>query len=53
MPWQRAKEWAAAELLKKGPPADPVLDILTREADLATLTHERKEELQQSAANDN
>jgi len=51
--WQRAKERAAAEFNKKGPSEDPLLDILSQDADVARLTRQRMEELQQSAANDN
>lgn len=46
--WQQAKEWAMAELLKKGPSADPMLDILTRDAELARLTKQRMEELKRA-----
>ena len=45
--WQLANEWAMAELLKKGPSADPMLDILTRDADFARLTRQRMEEFRQ------
>jgi hypothetical protein len=48
--WEKAKEWALAELSKKGPSADPLLDILSRDADVARLTRHRMEELTESQA---
>jgi len=40
-----AKQWAATELAKKAPSADPIIDLLSRDADLAHLTQKRVEEL--------
>ena len=39
--WEKAKEWAAAELDRKGPSADPLLDILVYDTEVARLTHQR------------
>ena len=49
--WQQAGEWASQELLKKGPSTNPVLDILTHDADLAKLTRQRMDELRQGWSN--
>ena len=51
--WEKAKEWALAEFNKKGPSEDPLLDLLVHDTEVARLTRQRMEELQQSAANDN
>ena len=51
--WEKAKEWALAEFNKKGPSEDPLLDFLVHDTEVARLTRQRMEELQQSAANDN
>ncbi len=40
-----AKQWAETELAKKAPSADPIVDLLSRDADLAHLTQKRIEEL--------
>ena len=36
-----------------GPSEDPLLDLLVHDTQVARLTRQRMEELQQSAANDN
>ena len=42
---ESAKQWAATELAKKTPSADPIFDLLSRDSDLAHLTQKRVEEL--------
>ena len=44
--WLKAKEWAEAEFLKKGPSTNAA-DIFTWDENLAKLTHQRMEELRQ------
>jgi hypothetical protein len=51
--WEKAKEWASLEIMRKGPSLDPLLDLLLHDTEVARLTRQRMEELQQSAANDN
>jgi hypothetical protein len=45
--WQEAKEWAAAEIAKRGPSSDPYSDIMTRDIEMTRLARERMEELRQ------
>ena len=42
---ESAKQWAAMELAKKAPSADPIIDLLSRDSDLAYLIQKRIEEL--------
>ena len=42
---EKAKEWAALEIVKKGPSLDPLLDMLNQETEIARLTRQRMEEL--------
>jgi hypothetical protein len=51
--WEKAKEWASLEIMRKGPSLDPLLDLLLHDTEVARLTRQRMEELQQSAENDN
>ena len=48
--WEKAKEWALSELKKKGPSADPLLDILLHDTEVARLARQRMEELTESLA---
>ena len=48
--WEKAKEWALSELKKKGPSADPLLDILIHDTEVARLARQRMEELTESLA---
>jgi hypothetical protein len=48
--WEKAKEWALSELKKKGPSADPLLDILIHDTEVARLTRQRMEELTETQA---
>ena len=48
--WEKAKEWALAEFKKKGPSADPLLDILIHDTEVARLTRHHMEELTESQA---
>ena len=48
--WEKAKEWAAAELDRKGPSADPLLDILVHDTEVARLIRQRMEELTEAQA---
>lgn len=43
--WEKAKEWASLEIMKKGPSSDPLLDIMVYDAEVAELTRRRMEEL--------
>ena len=43
--WEKAKEWALSELKKKGPSADPLLDILLHDTEAARLARQLMEEL--------
>ena len=43
--WEKAKEWALAELDRKGPSAEPLLDILLHDTELARLTRQRMDQL--------
>ena len=42
---ESARQWAVVELAKRGPASDPILDILTRNSELADLTKERMRQL--------
>ena len=42
---ESTKQWAATELAKKAPSADPIIDLLSRDSDLAYLIQKRIEEL--------
>ena len=46
----KAKEWALAEINEKGPPAEPFLDLLLRDADVAKLAHHQIEEVRPGKA---
>ena len=48
--WEKAKEWALSELKKKGPSADPLLDILIHDTEVARRTRQRMEELTETQA---
>ena len=48
--WEKAKEWAALEIMRKGPSLDPLLDILVHDKEVARLTRQRMEELTESQA---
>ena len=48
--WEKAKEWALAEFNKKGPSADPLLDLLVHDTEVGRLTRHRMEELTESQA---
>ena len=48
--WEKAKEWALAELKKKGPSEDPLLDLLVHDTEVAKLTRQRMEELTEAQA---
>ena len=48
--WEKAKEWALAELKKKGPSLDPLMDILVHDTEVARLTRQRIEELAKAQA---
>ena len=43
--WEKAKEWALAELDRKGPSAEPLLDILIHDTEVARLTRQRMDQL--------
>ncbi len=43
---EKAKEWATLEIIKKGPSADPLLDILSHDPEMARLTRQRMDELE-------
>ena len=45
--WEQAKEWALAELDRKGPSAEPLLDILFHDTEVVRLTRQWMEELKQ------
>ena len=45
--WEQAKEWALAELDRKGPSAEPLLDILFHDTEVMRLTRQWMEELKQ------
>ena len=49
--WEKAKEWALAELNRKNPSAEPLLDLLVHDMEVARLTRQRMEELTESQAN--
>jgi len=42
---ESAKQWAATELSKKAPSSEPILDLISRDSDLAYLIQKRIEEL--------
>ena len=48
--WEKAKEWAALEIMRKGPSLDPLLDILVHDTEVARLTRQRMEELTEAQA---
>ena len=45
---ESAKQWAAMELAKKPPSSDPIMDLISRDSDLAYLTQERIRQLRES-----
>ena len=45
--WEQVKEWALAELDRKGPSAEPLLDILFHDTEVMRLTRQWMEELKQ------
>ena len=47
---EQAREWATLEIIKKGPSADPLLDILVHDTEVARLTRQRMEELTEAQA---
>ena len=48
--WEKAKEWASLEIMRKGPSLDPLLDILVHDTEVARLTRQRMEELTEAQA---
>ena len=48
--WEKAKEWASLEIMRKGPSLDPLMDILIHDTEVARLTRHRMEELTESQA---
>jgi hypothetical protein len=48
--WEKAKEWASLEIMRKGPSLDPLLDLLLHDAEVARLTRQRMEELTEARA---
>ena len=48
--WEKAKEWASLEIMRKGPSLDPLLDILVHDTEVARLTRQRMEELAEAQA---
>ena len=42
---ESAKQWAATELAKKAPSSEPIIDLISRDSDLAYLIQKRIEEL--------
>jgi hypothetical protein len=48
--WEKAKEWVLAELNRKGPSADPLLDLLVHDTEVVRLTRKRMEELKEAQA---
>jgi len=48
--WEKIKEWALAELSKKGPSAEPLLDLSVHDTEVAWLTRHRMEELTEAPA---
>lgn len=45
---ESAKQWAAMELAKRPPSSDPIMDLISRDSDLAYLTQERIRQLRES-----
>ncbi len=45
--WAEAREWAELEISRKGPSSDPLMDQLIWDSEIATLAHERMEELRE------
>ena len=50
--WEKANEWALAELNRKDPSAEPILDILVHDTEVALLTRQRMEELIEAQADE-
>ena len=43
---EQAGEWGTLEIIKKRPSADPLLDILNHDTEMARLTRQRMDELE-------
>ncbi len=48
--WEKAKEWASLEIMRKGPSLDPLLDLLLHDTEVARVTQQRMEELTEAPA---